>query len=304
MTMPSWWDERAGLHGTVAIITGGAGGLGEAISTDLAANGVRLAIVDRDEEAVERIAAVLDDRDAIVQLGDAREPEVLDALFAAADQRWARLDTLVNVVGGTFRAPFSEQGPRAWDALVRSNFTYVLHATSRAIPAMRAGARGGSIVNVTTIEGHRGAPNFAVYSAAKAAVAQFSRTLAVELARDRIRVNCVAPDMVPTPNMLGIRDGDPAGHAMLDPVSVGVSIPMGRLGVPADVSSVVVFLASDLSSYVTGTTVHVDGGTYASSGWLNWPQTGYANALPPDVSAAVSRHPGVDRPEESGHLHP
>ena len=286
MTTQDWWAERAGLDGTVAIVTGGAGGLGEAITLDLAANGVRVALVDRDAAAIERISEQLDARgaDAIVQLGDAREPEVLDALFAAAAERWGRLDTLVNVVGGTFRAPFSEQSPRAWDALIRSNLTHVLHATSRAIPAIRAGGRGGSIVNITTIEGYRAAPNFAVYSAAKAAVAHFARTLAVELAPDRIRVNSVAPDITPTPNMIGISgDGATGQHPMLDPLNVQVSIPMGRLGVPTDISNAVVFLASGLSSYITGTTLHPDGGTMASSGWFNWPGSGFGNTLPPDV---------------------
>jgi len=272
------------------VVTGGAGGLGEAITKDLTANGVRVALVDRDEAAVGRMAASLTDagHDAIVQVGDARDPVVLDTLFDATAQRWGRLDTLVNVVGGTFRAPFSEQAPKAWDALIRTNLTHVLHATSRAIPAMRAGGRGGSIVSLTTIEGYRAAPNFAVYSAAKAAVAQFSRTLAVELAPDRIRVNCVAPDLAPTPNMIGIGgEGDADSHPLLDPLNVRVSIPMGRLGTPSDIANAVVFLASGLSSYMTGTTLHPDGGTFACSGWFNWPGTGFGNTLPPDVLAAI-----------------
>ena len=283
MSSADWWTERAGLDGTVAIVTGGAGGLGEAISLDLAANGVRVALVDRDETAIVAITAALDElgADAIVHAGDARDPDVLDTLFDAAAHRWGRLDTLVNVVGGTFRAPFSTQSPRAWDALIRTNLTHVLHASSRAIPAMRAGGRGGSIINITTIEGYRAAPNFAVYSAAKAAVAHFARTLSVELAPDRIRVNSVAPDITPTPNMLNI-SGE-SQHTMLDPLNAVVSIPMGRVGVPSDISNAVVFLASGLSSYITGTTLHPDGGTLASAGWFNWPGVGFANTLPAGI---------------------
>jgi NAD(P)-dependent dehydrogenase (short-subunit alcohol dehydrogenase family) len=284
MSGADWWTERAGLDGTVAIVTGGAGGLGEAITLDLAANGVQVAIVDRDEVAAARIGAELDRRraDSIVHTGDAREPEVLDAVFAAADDRWQRLDTLVNVVGGTFRAPFSEQSPKAWETLISTNLTHVLHATSRAIPAMRAGGRGGSIVNVTTIECHRAAPNLAVYPAAKAAVTHFARTLAVELAPEGIRVNNVAPDITPTPNMLRISPGDEA-PAITDPLNVRISIPMARVGVPADISNAVVFLASALSSYITGTTLHPDGGTFASSGWFNWPDAGFGNTVPRGV---------------------
>lgn len=279
-----WWTKRAALDGTVAVVTGGAGGLGEAITIDLAANGVRVALIDRDNDAVDRIASALAERghDAITLVGDVREPEALDRVFAAAADRWKRLDTLVNVVGGTFRGPFADQSPNAWDALIRTNLTHVLHATSRAIPAMRAGGRGGSIVSLTTIEGYRAAPNFAVYSAAKAAVAQFSRTLAVELAPDNIRVNCVAPDLAPTPNMMGIT-GESGPHPMLDPLNAQVSVPMGRLGTPSDISNTVIFLASGLSSYLTGTTLHPDGGTFACSGWFNWPESGFGNMLPAAV---------------------
>ena len=104
---------------------------------------------------------------------------------------------------------------------------HVLHACALAVPRMRAGGRGGSIVNLTTIECHRAAPGFAVYSAAKAAVEQFGRTLAVELGPDNIRVNNVAPDYTPTPNMQRIAGGDPHEEA---PFGKRISIPMGRGG--------------------------------------------------------------------------
>jgi NAD(P)-dependent dehydrogenase (short-subunit alcohol dehydrogenase family) len=278
-----WWEERAGLEGTVAVVTGGAGGLGRGATLDLVANGVKVAVLDRDEAAVAEIGADLVRRnaDAFVHTGDARDPAVLAALFEAVDQRWGRLDTLVNVVGGTFKGAFADSTPKAWDALLRTNLMHVLHATSLAIPRIRAGGRGGSIINITTIEAHRAAPNFAVYSAAKAAVTQFSRTLAVELAPDRIRVNCVAPDITPTPNMLAIST---AASSMLRPVGVGVAIPMGRVGEIDDISNAVVFLASGLSSYVTGTTLHPDGGALASSGWFNWPGHGFGNTLPDQVA--------------------
>jgi NAD(P)-dependent dehydrogenase (short-subunit alcohol dehydrogenase family) len=163
-----WFEERAGLDGTVAVITGGAGGLGTAIATDLGANGVRLAVLDLDGGAADRLR---DERaGAIVHHADARDPQALAALIAAASERWGRLDTLVNVVGGTFRAPFLDTRPNGWDAVLRANLHHVLHACSLAAVRMRAGGRGGSIINITTIEAHRAAPGYAVYSAAKAAV--------------------------------------------------------------------------------------------------------------------------------------
>ena len=281
--MSAWWDERAGLTGTVAVVTGGAGGLGDAISRDLAANGVRVAVLDVDADGVERLADDLGDA-GLVRRGDAREADQLAALFAEVDERWGRVDTLVNVPGGTFRAPFTATSPKGWDALLRTNLGHVLHACSLAIPRMQAGGRGGSIVNLTTIECHRAAPGFAVYAAAKAAVEQLGRTLAVEHGPDGIRVNNVAPDYTPTPNMIAIGGADD-----LQLVADGkrISIPMGRPGRVEEISGCVVFLASALSSYLTGTTLHADGGTFASSGWFNWPGDGWSNAVPPAVQRAL-----------------
>ena len=283
--MSDWFERRSGLAGTVAVVTGGAGGLGHAIVTDLAANGVRVATVDIDAEAVEGLQAQLPE--ALVRHGDARDPEALGTLFDAVDERWGRVDTLVNVVGGTFRAAFTDTSPRAWDALLRANFLHVLHACSLAVPRMQAGGRGGSIVNITTIEAHRAAPGFAVYSAAKAGVEQFARTLAVEVAPDGIRVNNVAPDYTPTPNMRKIG----GGAGMLGERALEVAIPMGRAGDVTDISGCVVFLASDLARYVTGSTLHPDGGTFASSGWFNWPEEGWRNSVPARLLAPSTGNP-------------
>jgi NAD(P)-dependent dehydrogenase (short-subunit alcohol dehydrogenase family) len=192
---------------------------------------------------------------------------------------------LVNVVGGTFRQPFADSTPKGWDVLLRTNFTWLLHATQLVIPRMRATGRGGSIVSVTTIEGHRGAPGFAVYAGIKAAVVNFSRSLGVELAPEGIRVNTVAPDMIPTPGIL--EPDDPEASLGDDEASVlgtTIGIPMGRRGLPSDLSGCVLFLASDLSRYVTGCSLHPDGGTLAASGWSNWPSGGFRNVPPHSVS--------------------
>ncbi|NLD76518.1 MAG: SDR family oxidoreductase [Acidimicrobiales bacterium] len=271
-----WFEDRAGLDGTVAVVTGGGGGLGEAIVRDLIANGVRVATIDVDPDGIERLHDI---PDVIAVQGDARDADALSRLFDLAGERWDRLDTLVNVVGGTFRADFTDTNPKGWDALLRTNLLHVLHACSLAVPRMRAGGRGGSIVNLTTIECHRAAPGFAVYSAAKAAVEQFARSLAVEVAPDRIRVNNVAPDFTPTENMQRIAQGAP----LMSDEAVRVGIPMGRAGQVTDISNAVVFLASALSSYVTGTTIHPDGGTFASSGWFNWPEVGWRNNVPSNL---------------------
>jgi 3-oxoacyl-[acyl-carrier protein] reductase len=278
-------DERSGLDGAVAVVAGGAGGLGEAVTRDLVRSGVEVAVCDRDGEAVERLVAELGAGGAAVPLAevlDVRDHEALEAFFGRVGERWPRLDILVNVVGGTFRAPFAETRPKGWDALIRTNFLHVVDATWLAIPLMRRSGDGGSIVNLTTIEAHRAAPNFAVYSAMKAAVTQFARSLSVELAPEQIRVNNVAPDIVPTPGMFGIGDND-AGAGVADPFGAAIAVPMGRVGVPEDVSNAVLFLASRLSSYITGATLHPDGGALASSGWFNWPEEGFRNTVPAPI---------------------
>lgn len=276
----TWWRQRAGLAGSIAVVAGGAGGLGEQISLDLADNGVGVAVVDHDSDAVDRLVARLGPARCLGVVGDARDAAVLDTLFASVDQRWERLDILVNVVGGTFKAPFTSSNRRGWDAVIRTNFAYALDTCALAIPRMRAGGRGGSIVNLTTIEAHRAAPNFAVYAGAKAALANFARSLAIELAAEGIRVNNVAPDMTPTARLLASE----VASTVHDPAGARIAIPMGRFGDPTEVSSCVVFLASQLASYVTGTTIHPDGGTWASSGWFNWPDDGY---LPTPPTAVV-----------------
>ncbi|HET8993666.1 MAG TPA: SDR family oxidoreductase [Rhodococcus sp. (in: high G+C Gram-positive bacteria)] len=292
----SWFEQRAGLDGTVAVVTGGAGGLGAAIVADLAANGVRPAVIDLDDAAVKELRDVLDKQgvDYIVTQGDARDPDALTALFEQVDERWGRVDTLVNIVGGTFRAQFVDTGAKGWDAILRTNLSHVLHACSLAVPRMQAGGRGGSIINLTTIEAHRAAPGFAVYSAAKAAVEQFARTLSIEVAPDGIRVNNVAPDYVPTPNLAKLASLGGGDSSMSTPEGVRIAIPMGRAGHVTDVSNSVVFLASKLSSFITGTTLHPDGGTFASSGWFNWPDSGWANHVPSRILANAT---SADSPE-------
>jgi NAD(P)-dependent dehydrogenase (short-subunit alcohol dehydrogenase family) len=171
------------------------------------------------------------------------------------DERFGRVDGLVNNAGGGFRAAFVDVSPKGQDALVRENFTSVTSMVRAFVPLMpppgegRAG--GGSIVNVTSIEAHRAGPGFAVYSAMKAAVANLTMSLALELGSRHIRVNCVAPDVIPTPGV-----GE-----------MPVATPLPYAGHPNDVAAAAVYLLSAASGFVTGTTIHVDGGNRAAGGW-------------------------------------
>ena len=136
---------------------------------------------------------------------------------------------------------------------------------------------GGSIINITSIEAHRAAPGFAVYAAMKAGVTSLTRTLAVELAPKGIRVNTIAPDYIVTPALATLAEGVSEEAVALQHQ---IGTPMGRVGQFEDAGGCALFLASNLSSFVTGTTLHPDGGALASAGWMNWPDGGYANNPP------------------------
>ena len=284
----SFLDARAALAGKVALIAGGGGGLGRAGALDLAAAGTSLVLADTDGDALGRTATEARTLGAEVldQRVDVRDEEGLEALFVAAEQRFGRLDVLVNVVGGTFRAAFTDVSAKGRDALVRTNFLWVVDAIQRAVPRLEAGGRGGSIITITSIEGHRAAPGYAIYAAMKAALAHLTRTLAVELGAKGIRVNCIAPDFVPTAGLAAVagRAGSAGQRAAAagDGADPGdwLTIPLRRKGEVADVGNAVLFLASELSSYVTGTTLHPDGGALAGSGWMDWPDDGFT-ARPP-----------------------
>jgi len=144
-------------------------------------------------------------------------------------------------------------------ALIAENFTQVTHLIRAVVPHMTG---GGAIVSVTSIEGHRAGPGFALYSAMKAAVENLTRSLALELAERRIRVNAVAPDMIPTPGDDALAE---AAGAMAD--DAYDAHPWPDAGTPDDAAAAVIFLASDMSRFITGSTIHLDGGTYAASGW-------------------------------------
>ncbi len=291
-------DERADLAGKHAVVMGGGGGLGRAAVLDLARAGVQVSFCDRDETALratEQDAASLGGAPVAAPV-DVRDADAVMAfLDHVADARsTSTVDILVNVVGGTFRAQFTESVPKGWDALIRANFTWLLHATHAVIPLLRA-AGGGSIINVTSIEGHRAAPGFAVYAGMKAAVTNYSRTLALELAPEGIRVNTIAPDNIPTDNLDAIiaSRGETSEHDhQVRQILDQIARPLGRLGTLEDFGNTVLYLASDLSSYMTGLSFHPDGGVTASAGWLNWPEHGYLNGAPTWVAESILDHGG------------
>jgi len=175
---------------------------------------------------------------------------------------------LVNNAGGGFIAPVLDVSPKGEQTLIAENFTSVTAMIRHVVPSM---TEGGSIVNITSLEAHRACPNFGIYAAMKAAVENLTKTLALELAPRRIRVNCVAPESIPTPGDTTLND-NPA----VVPAEGAAPHPWPEEGSVHDCANAVVFLAGDMARFVTGTTVHVDGGNGAAAGWKSLRSGGFS----------------------------
>lgn len=247
-----------------SIVTGGALGIGGAVSRRLAADGDHVVVNDIDGEAAERLAGRIraDGGSCQVVVGDVTRPEVVVELVEAALST-GRIDVLVNNVGDYRPASrtFLHSTPDQWQRLYEVNLHHVLAVTHAVLPTMVEQERG-AIVNTSTVEAYRGNPGHAAYTAYKAGVSAFTKSLAVEVGRYGVRVNATAPDLADT-------EQTPAS-AMLrgrDPDLVRTWVPLGRFGDPDDYAGVVAFLASDEARFITGHTVPVDGGTLAASGW-------------------------------------
>jgi 3-oxoacyl-[acyl-carrier protein] reductase len=244
----------------LVVVTGAAMGIGAAVATACARFGADVAMCDRDADGLDRTVA------GVEAAGRRAYSTVLDVRDGDAVREWIAslpaIDALVNNAGGGFRAPFLDVNDKGQDSLIRENFVSVTSLVRSCVPKMPADDRA-SIVNITSIEAHRGAPGFAVYSAMKAALVNLSKTLALELGERRIRVNCIAPDVIPTPGIGG---------------DVPVKTPLPVAGHVDDVAGAVIYLVSDLSRFVTGTTIHVDGGNLAAGGWGRAPDGSWVTA--------------------------
>ena len=260
---PPLAPESVLLSDRVAVVTGAARGIGRATAEALARFGADVAICDRETTGLADTAAGIEaaGRRAHPAELDVRDRAAVDRFVTKAADRLGPLDIVVNNAGGGFFAEFLEISAKGQAALVDENFTSVTHVVRAAVPLMSG--EGGAIVNVTSVEAHRAGPGFAVYSAMKAAVANLTKSLALELAERRIRVTCVAPDMIPTPGDAGLADDS----AAMELDRAYDMKPLPYEGHVDDCAAAVIYLAGDLGRYVTGTTVHVDGGTHGAGGW-------------------------------------
>ncbi len=236
------------LDGKVCVVTGAAQGIGRAVAEALVEFGAVVAACDRNGDDLATLEAA-----AVRAVLDVRDGDAVRAFVDDVVGDHGRVDVLVNNAGGGFASPFLDVTDKGQDALVRENFGSVANLVRACVPHMPA---GGAIVNITSIEAHRAAPGFAVYSAMKAAVENLTKSLALELGDRGIRVTCVAPDVIPTP-----------GIGALGPPTT----PLPVVGHVDDVAAAVVYLAGPMGRFVTGTTLHVDGGNHAAGGWHRRP---------------------------------
>ncbi|HEV3130964.1 MAG TPA: SDR family oxidoreductase [Acidimicrobiales bacterium] len=258
------------LDGKVAVVTGGGDGIGGAISALFAQHGALVEMAEVDAGRAERTRRAIEEEGGTVRahIVDVTDPTGVDRLAAKVLDAHGHIDVLVNNVGD-YRplVRFEVSTPESWDAMYRVNLFHVLAVTRAFIGTMTA--RGsGSIVNIHSVEGLRGYPGEPVYAAMKAAAAHFTTSLAVAVGRSGIRVNGIGPDLTQSPQvdyLTGFED-----HEELWPSWA----PVGRLGWPEDQARVALFLASDLSGYITGHNIPVDGGTKAGGGWFYSPAAG------------------------------
>lgn len=257
------------IAGQRAIVTGGAHGIGAAVARAFAAHGAQVLVADVDADAARSL-----EFDATA--GGSIEVLAYDVLEPAVPERIVEFapDVLVNNVGHFLRPPrpFAETEPEFWTEIGGINLDHVLRLTHAVLPGMAERGRGGSIINLTTVEAHRAIPGHSVYAAYKGAVTQFSRSLSVEVGRIGVRVNAIAPDLIESvqvPYTEWLSEEEWAKWPTW--------APLGGPGRPDDVAGAALFLASDLSRYTTGTTVHVDGGTFAAGGWFPKSEGGWTN---------------------------
>jgi peroxisomal 2,4-dienoyl-CoA reductase len=264
------------LDGQVALVTGGGSGIGRGVADSLASLGAHVVLASRKQERVEQAAAEIRAAGGTATgvAVDVRDPERVQATVRELHERLGRIDVLVNNAAGNFYAPSESLSPNAWKSVVEIDLYGTFFCSQAVLPVMRTGG-GGSIINISMTLHYRGWPLMAHATAAKAGVDALTRTLALEWAKDGVRVNAVAPGPIPTEGVRKAFTPPTAGGGAPDLFAAEramdsyarTTIPLGRWGDPADIGNMVAFLASPAAAWITGAIMVVDGGE-----WLARPQ--------------------------------
>lgn len=249
--------DQLDFTGRVAIVTGGATGIGYATALQLAKLGASVVIcsrtVDELEAAAARIAQESGQRCLAVPT-DVKNEDAVIALVQRTVDEFGRIDVLVNNAGGTRMGPLETIPSKGWDSIFDLNMRSAYVAT-REVGKHMIAQQSGAIVNISSGAGENGVRGGAHYSAAKAALQMFTRVTAAEWGKHGIRVNCVAAGAIASPRVL-----DAWQVAGLEPEAMGQAIPLRRTGTPDEMANMIVFFASDAASYITGQTIGVNGG--------------------------------------------
>jgi meso-butanediol dehydrogenase / (S,S)-butanediol dehydrogenase / diacetyl reductase len=260
-------DHLAGRFvNKVAVVTGGTSGIGQAAAERLVAEGASVVLAARNPDRGSSVVQAIDPSGERVMFvaTDVSSRESLLALYEATAKRFGRLDVVVNAAGLLLLAPIETMSSSAWDRTIATNLTAVFDSCQLAIPYLRLTissklSESASIVNVTSVEAVASDRLMGAYSVAKAGVLNLTRTLALELAHEPIRVNAVAPGAVDTP----MTKFKPDTEAL---TAFETAIPMGRVAQPKEIAAAIAFLAADEASFVTGINFAVDGGLSAATG--------------------------------------
>ncbi|SRR5579885_1264121 len=256
------------LENKIAVITGGASGIGEATARLFAAEGARVFIDDIDENNGRRVAQEIGAA-ALFRTTDVSDPAQVEAMIKSTVERCGRIDVLFNNAFFTRIAPLGELSVEDWHKTISVTLSGVFYGMRFALPQMVAQG-GGVIVNTASISGLAGDYGAGAYNAAKAGVVNLTRSAAIEYARKNIRINAVCPGMVETPAVLNTFIGQSRNPEKVRRLNEECH-PMGRMGRPHEIARVVLFLACDDSSFMTGSMVVADGGVTAHTGLTGHP---------------------------------
>lgn len=243
------------LDGKVAVVTGAAGGMGQAIARLLGERGATVVLTDRDPAVLELAGA--SGPDALALTHDVTRLDDASAVVARVRERFGRLDVLVNNAGWDRPSLFADSDPADWLRIVQINYLGVVTGSYAALPVLREAPDGGVIVSIASDTARVGGWGEAVYAGAKAGVVAFSKSLAREVARDRIRVNCVSPAVTQTAFQDRLA-ADPIGAKIVE--GAIRSAPMRRAAVPEEIAEAVAFMASPAAGFITGQVLSVNGG--------------------------------------------